>query len=561
MKIMTRILSLIVAFGFCISLSAQTKKGTAKKPAAKTTVTTSAKKTTTKSKTKGKTTKGKKAATPTNSTIKGLQNQKNDIQKKIKAQEAALQKNKAEVKSKLNDLMIISGDIETHRRSIDSINHDIMNIQGNIDILESQLATLDQQLKERRQRYVKAMRYMNRHSSIQDQLMFVFSASSFTQMYRRMRFLREYASYQKVQGEQVKQKQEQITQKQEQLKTVKGHKNTLLNKGKREQHALETKHSEQEKVVASLQKQQKTIQSVIDEQKKKDAALNAQIEAEIAKEIERAQKRAAEEAKKRAAAEAAAKKKAAEELARKKAEAARKNEENARRIAAAKAAEEKAKAEARAAREKAEADARAAADRKNAAAKAKAEQRAREAEQRAREAEAQRVAAERKAIEEKKRSDKEVAQAREDAETNVSVSAADRMMNGGFEQNRGRMPMPVTGSAKIVSRYGQYSVDGLPNVHLQNNGINIKGSPGCAARSIYDGEVSAVFRDQSGEFVVMVRHGQYISVYCNLRSVSVSPNQKVSARQQLGIVGSNDILQFQMRKGMTKLNPESWIGR
>ena len=60
---------------------------------------------------------------------------------------------------------------------------------------------------------------------------------------------------------------------------------------------------------------------------------------------------------------------------------------------------------------------------------------------------------------------------------------------------------------------------------------------------------------------VMVRHGSYISVYTNLSSVSVSRGQRVSARQVLGTVGSENILQFQLRKEIAKLNPESWLGR
>ena len=60
---------------------------------------------------------------------------------------------------------------------------------------------------------------------------------------------------------------------------------------------------------------------------------------------------------------------------------------------------------------------------------------------------------------------------------------------------------------------------------------------------------------------VMVRHGAYISVYCNLSSVSVSKGQKVSTRQALGNVGPDHILQFQLRRGTTKLNPETWLGR
>ena len=59
----------------------------------------------------------------------------------------------------------------------------------------------------------------------------------------------------------------------------------------------------------------------------------------------------------------------------------------------------------------------------------------------------------------------------------------------------------------------------------------------------------------------MVRHGVYISVYCNLKSVNVSRGQKVSTRQALGTVGADNILQFQLRKERTKLNPEAWLGR
>jgi septal ring factor EnvC (AmiA/AmiB activator) len=295
---------------------------------------------------------------------------------------------------------------------------------------------------------------------------------------------------------------------------------------------------EQQKIVNSLQNQQKTIQSIIDEQKKKDAALNEQIDRLVAIEVEKARQRAIAEAKRKAEQAAAAKKKA-EELARKKAEAEARARENARRIAEAKAAEERAKAEARA------------------AAKDKA---ARErAEQLAREAEAARVAAERKAEADRKRAEKAVAEAKRESDDAVMFSSADRLINGGFEANKGRMPSPIAGG-RVVSHFGQHGVEGLPGVVLDNKGINILGSPNAAVRSIYDGEVSAVF-NVGGSMGVLVRHGAYISVYCNLRSVSVSRGQKVSARQPLGTVGRDNILQFQLRKERAKLNPEQWIAR
>lgn len=86
------------------------------------------------------------------------------------------------------------------------------------------------------------------------------------------------------------------------------------------------------------------------------------------------------------------------------------------------------------------------------------------------------------------------------------------------------------------------------------------GSAGATVRAVFDGEVSAVFGFGDTK-VVMVRHGQFISVYCNLKSVDVRRGQKVSVRQSLGRVGADKILQFQLRKGTAKLNPESWLGR
>ena len=489
----------------------------------------------------GKATTAKKTSTKKNNTesnsINSLKKQRDEIKKNIAKQEKALRANKAQVEKKLKDLMVINGEMDRRRQSIDSINHDIHLLDGDIGILNSQLNTLNTQLEARKAQYVKSMHYMAKRRGIQSQMMFVFSGNDFRQIYRRMRFMREYAAYQRTQGKAVQEQQQRVNEKNEQLKAARGVKSNLLWKGKKEHAALEGQKEEQQKMVNSLQKQQKTIQSIIDEQKKKDAALNAKIDQLVAEEVERARQRAIAEAKKKAEEEEAARKKA-EALARKKAEAEAAERENQRRIEEAKAAEQKAKADATAAR--------------NA--------RAREvAEQRAREAEAARIAAERKAEVDKERANREVAKAKKESEEAVRLSSADRLVSGGFEANKGRLPSPVAGG-RIVSHFGQHGVEGLPGVVLDNKGINILGSQGCAARAIYDGEVSAVF-DAGGTMGVLVRHGAYISVYCNLKSVSVSKGQKVSTRQTLGVVGRDNILQFQLRRERNKLNPEVWLSR
>ena len=502
-----------------------------------------------KSKAKGQrpkaTTQQQKSKQPavTNSAIKGLRQEQAQIKQNIRKHEQALKANKAEVSKKLRDLERISSDINSRQRSIDTLQHDIHHISDDIDMLSMQLENLQEMLEERKKSYIKSVQYMARNHTIGSKLMFIFSAENFSQAYRRMRFMKDYATFQRTQGEALKEQKRRVGEKQNQLGEAKKIKNVLLNKDAREKQALSAQKQESQKIVASLKNQQKTIQSVIDDQKKRDAVLNSRIDALIAEEIERARQRAIAEAKKKAAEEVRRKaeaKRKAEELARKKAEAEARARENARRIAEAKAAEERAKA---------------------AAAQAARDEAARQrAEQLAREAESRRIAAERKAAIDAERDRRNVAEATKvKEEAAVMLSTEDRALSGGFEANRGRLPSPVAGG-RIVSHFGQHGVEGLPGVVLDNKGINILGGPGAAARSIYDGEVSAVF-NVGGSMGVLIRHGSYISVYCNLASVSVSRGQKVSVRQPIGTVGKDNILQFQLRKERAKLNPEQWLAR
>lgn len=567
---MKRLLFLFLAITIALSSGAQTSKKTGRKQ--NTTQQTTKKRTSKTKKGTAKKTTAKKAVKKTdtkvytNASIKKLQGQRADIQKKIKEQEKALRENKANVAKKLNDLLLINGEIDKNQKNINGIEKDINHLNGNIDILNSQLKTLKAQLKDRQAKYVKSMRYMARHRSVQDKLMFIFSAKNFYQMYRRLRFVREYAQYQRAQGEAVKAKQLQVNNKHQQLSQVRSQKSNLLYKGQQEHVKLEANKSQQQEIVKGLQKQQRTIQSIIAEQRKKDTALNAEIDRQVEIEVAKVRARAEAEAKRKAAEAEAARKRKAEELARKKAAAEAAARENARRLEEARKREEVAR---EAARKAAQAEEEAYKARENAAAEktAKAEAAARAAaerkavaEQEAREAQAARQAAERKQEADAARAKKEIAAAKEEQQQVQRFSAADRMMNRGFEANRGRLPMPITGNYRIVSHFGQYNVEGLKGVTLDNKGINIMGNAGCQARAIYDGEVSAVL-SYGGTAVVMLRHGAYISVYSNLRSASVSRGQKVSARQVVGTVGSDHILQFQLRKERQKLNPEAWLGR
>lgn len=558
---MKRILLIGLAFAMVLSLGAQGQKSSSRSKTQSVHTVKKQRSLVTSSKNKRprkvqKTGRKNSMSVYTNASIKKLQSQRNAIQRKIKEQEQALKANKEDVAKRLKELLVINGEIDENQQHIEGIQKDIHHIESNIGILKSQLNTLSEQLKDRQAKYIRSMRYMARHRTMQDKLMFVFSAKNFYQMYRRLRFVREYAQYQRAQGEAVKAKQVQIDAKHQQLQQVKGQKNNLLYQGQQVKSKLEANKGQQQNIVAGLQQQQKTIQAVIADQHKKDAALNAEIDRLIEIEIAKARARAAAEAKRKAELAAAEKKRREAEIARRKAAAEAAARENARRIEEARQREAAAK---EAARKAAAVEQSARQARREQAARAAAEAKT-VAEQRVKEAEVARQAAERKEKADAERARQEISKAEVQQENIQKFSSVDRMMNSGFEANRGRLPMPITGNYKVVSHFGQYNVAGLKGVTLDNKGINILGHDGCQARAVYDGEVSAVL-SYGGSMVVMLRHGAYISVYANLKSVNVSRGQKVSTRQALGTVGTDNILQFQLRKERAKLNPEAWLGR
>ena len=228
-------LLILLMMVFALGANAQQRRGGKAKAKTQTT----AKKTTPQ---KGKKGKGKgKTADYTNEEIRGLKNQQSQIQKEIKNQQGKLNANKADVQKRLQNLAEINGEIDNKQRDIEGFEEEITDLNGKIKLLEAQVSSLQKQLDERKQKYVKSMRYLARHRAIQDKLMFVFSAHNLTQAYRRLRFVRDYAKYQRTQGELIKQKQAEIDKKKDQLRVARNDKNVLLKKGKDAQRDLQSK--------------------------------------------------------------------------------------------------------------------------------------------------------------------------------------------------------------------------------------------------------------------------------------------------------------------------------
>jgi murein DD-endopeptidase MepM/ murein hydrolase activator NlpD len=101
---------------------------------------------------------------------------------------------------------------------------------------------------------------------------------------------------------------------------------------------------------------------------------------------------------------------------------------------------------------------------------------------------------------------------------------------------------------------------------INNDGIDITTNRGASCRAVFNGEVTAVISGPNGNDVIIIRHGNFLSVYSNLENVYVRRGEKVVTKQKLGSISTNDdddktILQFQIWKGNSKLNPMEWIAR
>lgn len=138
------------------------------------------------------------------------------------------------------------------------------------------------------------------------------------------------------------------------------------------------------------------------------------------------------------------------------------------------------------------------------------------------------------------------------------IPAPDRKLTGSFAANKGRLLFPVTGRYRIIRRFGTQPHPTLRHVTVDNSGIDIQTAPGSAVRSVFEGTVSAIFRQEGFGNIVMIRHGSYLTVYAGLASVSVSKGEKVATGRTIGTLADEN-LHFEVRKERQKLNPSAWV--
>ena len=196
-----------------------------------------------------------------NKMIKELESKRGTLQKQIAESETLLNTTKKDVGSQLNGLAALTGQIEERKRYILTINNDMETIDRELSKLERQLVRLENDLKDKKKKYEASVQYLYKNRSVQEKLLFILSAKTLSQTYRRMRYVREYADYQRLQGEEILKKQEQVNQKKTELQQVKKAKASLLKEREVEKEKLEAQEKEKKTLVANLHKKQRGLQN------------------------------------------------------------------------------------------------------------------------------------------------------------------------------------------------------------------------------------------------------------------------------------------------------------
>lgn len=146
----------------------------------------------------------------------------------------------------------------------------------------------------------------------------------------------------------------------------------------------------------------------------------------------------------------------------------------------------------------------------------------------------------------------------------MSATPKEEALSNSFASNKGKLPWPV-GKGVIVSGFGRHPHPDIPGVEIENLGVDIRTTKGSAVKAVFEGEVCKVWSGPNGNKIVIIRHGEYMTVYTNLATVSVKDGAKVSTGQSIGTIATNENgeseMNFQVRQGVKCQNPVLWLAR
>ena len=429
-----------------------------------------------------------------------LEQRKAQIQQEIKENERLLQTVKKKEKSAVSVMAIQEKKIALKENLIKTTEKQAKLLGNDMYINQVEINKLKKELKVLKEDYSKMIIKSYKSRSEESRAMFLLSSKNFQQAYKRLQYMKQYTSFRKIQGEEIKGKSKELVVYNKKLDVQKSAKQKLIDEKEKERLSLEKEKQEQEKLVNSIKKDKNKIANDIKKKQQEARAIDKQIDRLIRQAIAEAnRKAAAERAKQKAAATAAAKeKKAAAAAAAKELASANKTGKTIKTVVKPVVEEEPA--------------------------------------------------------EEAKKPI---------SSTKIDLTPEAKIVADNFRANKGRLPYPVE-RGNITLGFGNQPHPVYKSLMVHNSGVEITTDQGATARAVFDGVVTSVFDLTKVSKAVMIQHGDYFTVYQNLSSVNVSVGNKVSRKQALGRIRSNGetgktVLKFLIYQNTSYINPAGWL--
>ena len=147
----------------------------------------------------------------------------------------------------------------------------------------------------------------------------------------------------------------------------------------------------------------------------------------------------------------------------------------------------------------------------------------------------------------------------------AALTPEQELVGKDFRRNKGKLPWPVSRGI-ITTGYGSHEIEGLRGSSVENNGVDINSAPGTQVRAVFEGEVTKVFAILGANYTVLIRHGEFLSVYQNLINVRVKTGDTVLTKEILGdafVDEANNVstVHFEIWQERSIMNPEEWLSK
>ncbi|MFN2261093.1 MAG: murein hydrolase activator EnvC [Psychroflexus sp.] len=377
-------------------------------------------------------------------TRKELETKRQSIQQEINNINKVLKSTEAESKSALTEYEDLQKRIQATERLIQVNNQEANLLTREINENSNKIDRLRKELEKLKADYAKMIEKSYKSKSDQSRIMFLFSSESFLQAYKRIQYMKQYTSYRKKQGEEVKKQTKKLQELNETLLQQRKDKEKILADNRITRNELVKDKKNQEQLLASINQQKSKYAKELKDKQKEVTRIEKEIDRIIQESIAKENEKVGSKSK-----------------------------------------------------------------------------------------------------------------------TTFELTPEAQALANDFQENKGKLPWPVK-SGVVSMRFGEHPHPIVKSAKIMSNGVRIDTEDNGKARAIFEGFVSQISKIPGANMTIMVRHGDYISVYNNIEKVYVKSGDKITRDEEIGEVARNPssgrtTLFFQLFKNMTKLNPEQWI--